>query len=534
MSSTRSELYGKASALEFIRQFADFHNIKIAARIILFCDNKGALSFVNTQRQRKLPLPTVTQLQHKSSRRRRLGINSDIKAVLATTLSDLPKVRAQWVAGHQDRPQARVSKDGTTTKPKRKKLSIDAIMNIEADQLAGQYLKDYSTGEGAPRPNAVHVPELGASLLLGGIRVTGKHAKNMKSWIARDRQRQYLQAKHEWSDSTFESIDWEIFGSVFRKLPQSKQWATSKFVHGWWNVGTQKAKIAPKAPREFFACPRCQSPDEDTEHVLQCNSGDKVRYDNVQQLWSNSYCMYNGIVHQLVFAEMHGWLKNTKADRPSFSELDETTAQLLREALEEQQAIGWDAFFRGYLSRKWRTAYEHCLPTGTKDPSTKAEKWIRMMIKGLWTYAAASWKDRNNALHKVEETKEQRKIMQKDLKLHEDIRQIFAIRRTYAVADQRFIGESYEPILNWSRQSKRRWLKMAKFVLAKSHERLQAGQTELTAFFSFRDEQRQTTTHESNSAINRQHSTRQNEIISLDISTESEDESTSASSGEES
>ena len=96
------------------------------------------------------------------------------------------------------------------------------------------------------------------------------------------------------------------------------------------------------------------------------------------------------------------------------------------------------------------------------------------MIKGLWAYAAESWKDRDNALHKVEATRGQKKLLQKDLKLHDDIRQIFAVRRIYTVADQRFIGESYEPILNWSRQSKRRWLKMVKFVLAKSHERLPA------------------------------------------------------------
>ena len=87
MSSTRSELYGEASALEFIHQFASFHNITIAASIVLFCDNTGAVSYVNEQRKKKLPLPVVTQLQHKFSRRRRLGINSDIKAIIATTLS---------------------------------------------------------------------------------------------------------------------------------------------------------------------------------------------------------------------------------------------------------------------------------------------------------------------------------------------------------------------------------------------------------------------------------------------------------------
>ena len=101
-------------------------------------------------------------------------------------------------------------------------------------------------------------------------------------------------------------------------------------------------------------------------------------------------------------------------------------AILLWEALDEQDALGWDAFFCGYLSRKWREAYEHCLPAGTNDPPAKAEKWVRMMIKGLWKYASASWKHRNDALHKVEETREQRKVMQKDLKLHDDIRWIFA------------------------------------------------------------------------------------------------------------
>jgi hypothetical protein len=79
----------------------------------------------------------------------------------------------------------------------------------------------------------------------------------------------YLQDRHDWDNSTWNSIDWKGIKSRYLLLGPLKRIKTSKSMHGWLNTGQQRAKISPDATN-LHKCPRCHEPNEMQEHILKC------------------------------------------------------------------------------------------------------------------------------------------------------------------------------------------------------------------------------------------------------------------------
>jgi hypothetical protein len=68
-----------------------------------------------------------------------------------------------------------------------------------------------------------------------------------------------------------------------------------------------------------------------------------------------------------------------------------------------QATIGWDQFFRGRIATKaWR------IPIGTyykiRQPgeSFTPDQWMRTVIKELWVFLIAIWKQWNMELHGID------------------------------------------------------------------------------------------------------------------------------------
>ncbi len=95
----------------------------------------------------------------------------------------------------------------------------------------------------------------------------------------------YLQDRHKWDDTTWNSINWKGLKSGYLSLGPLKWIKTSKSMHGWLNTGWQKLKMSLDAP-ESHKCPRCQEMNETQEHILKCQSvgAHKKWYDLVHPM----------------------------------------------------------------------------------------------------------------------------------------------------------------------------------------------------------------------------------------------------------
>jgi hypothetical protein len=80
------------------------------------------------------------------------------------------------------------------------------------------------------------------------------------------------------------------------------------------------------------------------------------------------------------------------------------TQLLVQQALHEQERIGWDKAFRGYLSLRWGLLGKtHDVPNPcNKNPQPSA--WVISTLSNLGNFSKAMWKDRCTKLHDPDNT----------------------------------------------------------------------------------------------------------------------------------
>ena len=84
----------------------------------------------------------------------------------------------------------------------------------------------------------------------------------------------------------------------------------------------------------------------------------------------------------------------------------------MREAWEEQRAIGWDQILKGRISSKWGKAqgmFYMSNPTTRQEKYLTPEVWTRKTIAALLRFTLGLWTDRCNALHGIDDAANKKK-----------------------------------------------------------------------------------------------------------------------------
>jgi hypothetical protein len=71
-------------------------------------------------------------------------------------------------------------------------------------------------------------------------------------------------AKEEWSNYTFDKVDWTAFETAFKRLSKNRQTAVIKSCHNLWHTGKLKGEIY----RGKKSCCFYNTGEEDWNHVL--------------------------------------------------------------------------------------------------------------------------------------------------------------------------------------------------------------------------------------------------------------------------
>ena len=163
----------------------------------------------------------------------------------------------------------------------------------------------------------------------------------------------------KWTKEDFGNIDWEIFGKVFKSYSRFYQIGVAKFVHNLWNTGAQKVLYKLD---EAGLCPCCHQELETSVHVFRCLAPAVAAHCNKQIQQLEEFLAQQELlkpVKECIFAGVTEWLASIelkpKLHAPTRGKLM-PAEQLATAAFSDQTALGWDAMFRGQISRLWRRA----------------------------------------------------------------------------------------------------------------------------------------------------------------------------------
>ena len=192
-------------------------------------------------------------------------------------------------------------------------------------------------------------------------------------------------------------------------------------------------------------------------------------------------------VQQLFFGCLRQWLANPDNISPDISHIPMAQRGLVALALQEQQAIGWDLCFRGYLSRHWALAVAaHPSPpmppkNCTASPFDHGSIWARKTISELWEFARAMWLHHtNSSLHDPTSTD---CCQMKGAAVNAAITALYADVDTYSAQDRWRFDMPLALRLCARLQSRNRWLLLTKVLIEKSTNTDPQGQSQLTTYF---------------------------------------------------
>ena len=178
-NSLRAEGAGMLSGTMLIALMVQFLNIP-EIKITCISDNAELIRRCKAHKHYHEPYPNET-----------LTSEFDIsEQIYITQQENNIRARFKWVKGHQD------------NNTRYEDLPLEAQLNIDADELAGEYQNE----QGKFLPIIHTLPSCSAMLSIGGISVTSNYRKQLIRGYVEPAYIEYLQYKFGWSNETITGI----------------------------------------------------------------------------------------------------------------------------------------------------------------------------------------------------------------------------------------------------------------------------------------------------------------------------------------
>lgn len=448
-NSTRCELGGYAASLSFLSLLHSLWGKRHKCNFRWVTDSTAAIT-------------NVTKGTERIRKKRRQPSNADYLGIIqAETTTMRRRIQAVWVKGHQNNSGDQ---------------SNDSKLNNRADHLATWYRTQRTHRQSVERTE--HTPESRVSISVNGIRLVGQEEATLRFHINGYHLRQYTQSRQRWSDQTWDSIDFELFGHFYRRLTSPAQVAHTKFIFDQWHTGKKRERVSSTKETNLDKCPCCRVMTETTIHVLQCrHNPDRVQA--ISEFGKNMSPTAYHPVFALVKGGVMAWLEGTEY-APEVTEFPRKMRERITIALKAQEAIGWDNAIKGYMSVEWRHLAEENIYDNEKETQhgTGTIKLVTI-LRQLHKVAQRLWKSRNQVLHQSDE--QDLKAM-RDSELRE-IRELYAHPEALQAGDRHYCAQPLEAILKKNPATRRRWLRYTRL----SRERMiKAGQRQMLMTHFFR------------------------------------------------
>ena len=367
-TSYRAEGYGILSACRFLYHWGVTLG-KTLPTSHLYCDNK---SMINRSLNHPRDLASIYPNE-------RLASEWDVIIEIWYTLQDLQTVASpsmSHIKGHQDR-QCPYDK-----------LTLSAQLNVDADSLADSFLADFPELDYS---KATISPHTHVQLHSRQGTITHKTKRTLRDLRTTPLLVARLQKKYDWSDSTFNDVNWEAGRQATNRL-RSKKTTLIKHLNNISPVGALVSLYDPKYSAE---CPSCDHPNETRQHLYQCNAPSRLEWkgqfaNKLREVMDNLSTPAD--VRDLLLAGLQAVLADGNLEEISVP--DTPTARRIAAA---QAAIGWPEILKGRLSHEWRKAMQRHL--GHYDPWTNGMTWTATIAETLLRGWLDLWELRNADRH---------------------------------------------------------------------------------------------------------------------------------------
>lgn len=256
----------------------------------------------------------------------------------------------------------------------------------------------------------------------------------------------YWAAKHKLPYSTILSIDWDASDDAIRSLSFPQRRRVVKHASGHFGIGSMLKKWGMQNHAE---CPRCQA-NETPSHVILCTD---VRATTVWETTLTKLDSWmlkkhtNPILQRIILQRLRDWHSGRHV---SACPWDCT----FKEALKNQDDIGWYPFLMGHVSNHWKGVQQDYYNSLALDNTGK--QWVKQLILQLFNISWDMWDHRNNIKHKTLNPITLREIAILDTRIREE----FELGSQELLSrDKRWFSKPHKVIIaKFTKVEKEQWL----------------------------------------------------------------------------
>ena len=362
-SPYRSELAGIDGALSMLAVIIKFFNIEEGGFEIAL-DGQSAMNSA---------IASVENLKiHQSC--------YDILQDIRNRLKLMPEgITIKWrhVEGHQ-------KEKGRTN------LDFWGIMNDKADSIAKSFLRKCVKQK--RKHQAVQLWYEHIAIHINDEKQFNICKKAMYKSLIKDDSFKYWKKHHDFKIPQPESVDWEATKAAINRLPMGLKRFNVKFTSGW--IGNRH-KLHQWKQIDSPKCLNCNSPVEKSSHVLRCNNPlAKKEFNNklpeIKKVLkkSNTEPYMEASIMKIIRFWKSGIAITPSTFKNTFG---------LRDAIKDQQKIGWNNFILGRWSKKWQLVQKrYFAEIGSRKSSLR---WTTSIIYKLMMTVWDIWNFRNSLIH---------------------------------------------------------------------------------------------------------------------------------------
>jgi len=295
---------------------------------------------------------------------------------------------------------------------------------------------------------------------------------------------QYIADNFEWTDAQARCVNYQAIGIAKQRLSDSRSIRTSKFMHGWLNIGTQKEKMG-KDP----LCPCCGKFNEDSLHLFQCkHTAMQKAFDNQMKTMQDS--LLKDRVPRAVVNGFKSMIYHAAHREPPVYFGNESP--FVQTAIELQESLGMEAILRGFHHIQWTETISKLwvalqAQQDRKTPNCKSPPELAVSLMAqVWDLFEALWSTRNEILHSPESAL----LQQIDRDCTEQFLE-FKRNQTewFRSTDHFMLDVSLNDFLSWPRDRRRSllqtWERLKKVYSSENDAQLRV-QQRIDTFFAIR------------------------------------------------
>jgi hypothetical protein len=207
--------------------------------------------------------------------------------------------------------------------------------------------------------------------------ITSREIRTLRTELPEYELRAYLQKRNDWSDDTYDSINWQAYGSASAGLTDSFRTFVVKLTHGWLPIGVRERRCSATTD----LCPQCKE-IETVPHLYRCEALADWRHRFLIHLHGHlKETKTAADIRCIIIKGIENWFLTGDTNDP--------------DSIETVDQIGWFQVLKGYIPEEWSSRQEYFYRR--QRQSTKyntGEQWTKGLIEFFWTHGSTLWKDR--------------------------------------------------------------------------------------------------------------------------------------------